>query len=275
MTQFARFDGTDGYISDPGLSSVVNAAIALRRPLLVKGEPGTGKTLLAHAVADSLGMPLVSWHVKSTTKATDGLYHYDVVQRLNDSRFGDADVSDIRKYIDLGVLGKAFTAESPVVLLIDEIDKADLEFPNDLLRELDEMAFHIRELDETVKAVNRPVVIITSNAEKELPDAFLRRCVFHFIEFPDRERMEAIVKVHHPGLADDLLTAAMDRFFAFRKVQGLRKPPSTSELVDWLTVLIHSGLSPEDVKDGDPFLGVLFKQEADLDKIRNPRRRAY
>jgi MoxR-like ATPase len=274
MSDFSRFSGTERYISDPALSQVVNAAVALPRPVLGKGEPGTGKTLLAKAVAESLGMPLLSWHVKSSTKAADGLYQYDVVQRLNDSRFGDADVKDIRRYIKLGVLGQAFTAPKPVVLLIDEIDKADLEFPNDLLRELDEMAYHIPELDETIRAVNRPVVLITSNAEKELPDAFLRRCVFHFIEFPDRERMERIVRVHHPELGDALLSAAMDRFFAYRKVQGLRKPPSTSELVDWLTVLIHAGLDPDAVKNGDPFLGVLFKQEADLERVRDPRRRA-
>lgn len=273
MPAFSRFQGTESYISDPDLSAVVDAAVSLGRPLLIKGEPGTGKTLLASAVSEALGMRLYTWHIKSTTKAVDGLYTYDVVQRLNDSRFGDADVSDIRRYIRLGPLGQAFSADERVVLLIDEIDKADLEFPNDLLRELDEMAFHIPELDETVRARHRPVVLITSNAEKELPDAFLRRCVFHFIAFPDRERMESIVKVHHPDLGDSLLSAALDRFFAFRRTQGLRKPPSTSELVDWISVLIHAGLDPEAVKSDDPFLGVLFKQEGDLDKIKNPRRR--
>lgn len=264
MAGFAQFDGSASYIADPSLMQVVDAAIALQRPLLVKGEPGTGKTLLARAVAETLDRELVSWHIKSTTKAVDGLYHYDVVQRLNDSRFGDRDVSDIRKYIRKGPLGKAFDSERPVVVLIDEIDKADVEFPNDLLRELDEMAFHIPEIDETVRAKHRPVTIITSNAEKELPDAFLRRCVFHYIAFPDREQMERIVRVHHPDLEQTLLDAALDRFFAFRRKQGLRKKPSTSELIDWLTVLVHAGLDPERIKNEDPFLGVLLKQEADL-----------
>ena len=273
---FERFQGTASYISDPGLTSVVNAAITLQRPLLIKGEPGTGKTLLAHAVAEALGMPLLTWHIKSTTKATDGLYTYDVVQRLNDSRFGGGDVSNIEHYIKLGPLGQAFTAESRVVLLIDEVDKADLEFPNDLLRELDEMAFYIPETDQTVRAVQRPIVLITSNAEKELPDAFLRRCVFHFIDFPDRERMEKIVQVHHPDMETSVVDAALTRFFAFRKTQGLRKPPSTSELVDWLAVLAAAGASIDDILSSDPFLGVLFKQEGDLERIRNPRsRRAY
>ncbi|MCB9685140.1 MAG: MoxR family ATPase [Alphaproteobacteria bacterium] len=265
---FARFEGTSGYIVDDGLRQVVDAAIALRRPLLVKGEPGTGKTLLATAVAEALGHPLVTWHVKSTTKAVDGLYTYDVVQRLNDSRFGGSDVSDIRQYIRMGPLGRAFTAEEQTVVLIDEIDKADVEFPNDLLRELDEMAFHIAELDETVRAKHRPITIITSNAEKELPDAFLRRCVFHYISFPDREQLERIVRVHHPDLDQALLDAALDRFLGLRRRQGLRKKPSTSELVDWLTVLVHAGLDPERVRSEDPFLGVLLKQEADLNAPR-------
>jgi len=272
MTAFQQFTGTRRYIADDALMASVNAAVTLQRPLLVKGEPGTGKTLLATAVAEALGKPLYTWHVKSTTKAIDGLYHYDVVQRLNDSRFGDLDVSDIARYIKLGMLGRAFSAEEQVVVLIDEVDKADIEFPNDLLRELDEMKFHIPETDETVAAKHRPIVIITSNAEKELPDAFLRRCVFHFIAFPDRERMERIVDVHHPHLDHALLDAALDRFFAFRKTQGLRKPPSTSELVDWLTVLVRAGVAPKDVLESDPFLGVLFKQEQDLATATHPRR---
>ena len=272
---FLRFSGTSRYIADPELVASVNAAIALKRPLLVKGEPGTGKTVLAHAIAEGLGMPLRSWHVKSTSKAVEGLYTYDVVQRLNDSRFGDNDVSDIRKYIRYGAMGQAFRDENASVLLIDEIDKADLEFPNDLLRELDEMAFHVHELDETVRSTNRPVTIITSNAEKELPDAFLRRCVFHYIAFPDKDRMADIVAVHHPDLDDALISAAMDRFYGVRKTEGLRKKPSTSEFLDWLTVLARAGIPADELKKKLPFLGVLVKQEKDLEAILSPRRARY
>ena len=238
----------------------------------MKGEPGTGKTLLAQAVSEGLGLPLLTWYVKSTTKAQDGLYHYDVVQRLNDSRFSEGDVSDVRRYIELGVVGQAFTADGRVVLLIDEIDKADLEFPNDLLHELDVMSFHIPELDEWVEAKHRPIVIISSNAEKELPDAFLRRCVFHYIEFPDRELMERIVRVHYPDLEQELLDAALSRFYQLRSVGGLRKRPSTSELVDWLFVLLRGGVGAADLAGALPFLGALLKQEQDHDLVRRHRR---
>jgi MoxR-like ATPase len=269
------FSGTGNYIADEALLASVNAAVALQRPLLVKGEPGTGKTQLAHAVAESLGLELLTWHVKSTTKAMDGLYTYDVVQRLNDSRFGEGDVSNLRHYIKMGPLGQAFQAGSRKVVLIDEVDKADIEFPNDLLRELDEMAFSIPELNETVRAAHRPIVIITSNAEKELPDAFLRRCVFHYIEFPDPIRMEEIVRVHHPHLDQDLLTVAFGRFFSLRNKAGLRKPPSTSELIDWLTVLVASGLKPEELQQSHPFLGVLLKQESDFEAVRRQPKKTF
>ncbi len=270
MTTFDRFSGASRYIADDVLLSDVNAAIALGRPLLVRGEPGTGKTMLAHAIAESLQMPLMTWHVKSTTTAQEGRYHYDVVQRLNDSRFGDIDgidIRDIRRYIKLGVLGQAFTAPEQVVLLIDEIDKADVEFPNDLLRELDEMAFSIPELDETVKAVNRPVTIITSNAEKELPDAFLRRCVFHYIRFPDQDRVRRIVHAHMPNLEERLVNAAIVKFYELRAVGGIRKKPSTSELLDWLIVLSRAGVSPEQIARKVPFMSVLVKQEKDLEML--------
>jgi len=262
------FEGTSSYIASEDLGRAVNAAVALERPLLIKGEPGTGKTLLATAVAESLGMELMNWQVKSTTRAQDGLYHYDVVQRLNDSRFGEGDISDIRRYIKLGVLGRAFSSQQRVVVLIDEIDKADLEFPNDLLHELDQMSFHIHELDEVVAAELRPVVIISSNAEKELPDAFLRRCVFHYIEFPSRDLMERIVAVHYPDVDQSLLETAIVRFYELRALAGLRKKPSTSEFIDWLFVLMRGGLSAEEVAVRVPFLGTLLKQEPDLQLAR-------
>lgn len=264
---FEQFTGTEKYIVSPDLRDAVNVAIALQRPLLVKGEPGTGKTLLAHNIARALGKPLLVWNIKSTTKAKDGLYIYDTVQRLNDARFGDGDVSDIKRYIRLGSLGQAFVAEEQVVLLIDEIDKADLEFPNDLLNELDEMNFYVLETDERIAARQRPIVIITSNAEKELPDAFLRRCVFHYIAFPDRELMADIMHVHHPHLADDLLTQALERFYALRQLDALRKKPSTSELIDWLQALVVGGVAVQDLQAALPFLGVLLKKESDIDTL--------
>ncbi len=266
-SRFDQFTGTDKYIVSPELRDAVNVAIALQRPLLVKGEPGTGKTLLAHNIARALAKPLLIWNVKSTTKAKDGLYVYDTVQRLNDARFGDGDVSDIARYIRLGALGQSFRTDEQVVLLIDEIDKADIEFPNDLLNELDEMNFYILETDERVVAQQRPIVIITSNAEKELPDAFLRRCVFHYIAFPDRDLMAEIVHVHHPRLGEDLLEQALERFYELRTIDALRKKPSTSELIDWLQALVAGGVTAEQLHHVLPFLGVLLKKESDVEVL--------
>ena len=265
-----RFTGTKSYVATPDLMTAVNAAIALKRPLLVKGEPGTGKTVLAREVAEALGRPLIEWHVKSTTKAQHGLYEYDAVARLRDGQLGDERVRDIRNYVSRGKLWEAFTAEETCVLLIDEIDKADIEFPNDLLLELDRMEFHVYETRETVRAKNRPIVFITSNNEKELPDAFLRRCFFHYIRFPDRETMERIVDVHFPEVKKALVREALTVFYELREVPGLKKKPSTSELLDWLKLLMVEDLSPEALKAKDakslipPLHGALLKNEQDV-----------
>ncbi|HEX4622579.1 MAG TPA: MoxR family ATPase [Myxococcaceae bacterium] len=261
---FKRFRGTDTYLTGEGLQAAVNCALALERPLLVKGEPGTGKTLLAEAIATDLGLPLLTWNVKSTTRAQDGLYVYDTVQRLYDSRFGDGDVRDIKRYIRLGPLGQAFASKQRVVLLIDEVDKADIEFPNDLLHELDRMRFRILETEEDVIAAHRPVVVITSNNEKELPDAFLRRCVFHFIDFPEEDLMRRIVAVHHPKLEQSLVDQAIAIFYELRAMQRLRKRPSTSELIDWIAVLKSAGVTHMALDENLPFLGTLLKREQDL-----------
>jgi MoxR-like ATPase len=259
-----RFKGTASYLTNEALEAAVDCALALQKPLLVRGEPGTGKTLLAEAVSEALGLELLTWHVKSTTRAQEGLYTYDTVQRLYDSRFGDGDVRDIKHYIRFGPLGRAFASEKRVVLLIDEVDKADIEFPNDLLHELDKMRFRVVETNEDVVAKQRPVVIITSNAEKELPDAFLRRCVFHFIDFPERDLMQRIVEVHHPRLDETIVSQAMDAFYKIRNMQRLRKRPSTSELVDWIHMLKTMGIKDVKLDKNLPFLGTLLKKEQDL-----------
>jgi MoxR-like ATPase len=269
---FRRFAGTPTYLTHDALEAAVNCALALERPLLVKGEPGTGKTLLAEAIAESLGLRLIHWPVKSTTRAQDGLYVYDTVQRLYDARFGDGDVKDIRRYIKPGPLGRAFASDERVVLLIDEVDKADLEFPNDLLHELDRMRFVVAETGDEVVAKQRPIVVITSNNEKELPDAFLRRCVFHFIDFPDQELMKRIVRVHHPRVDDTLVDQAVVAFYELRAMPRLRKRPSTNELVDWITVLMESGAAKERLVKELPFLGVLLKKEQDVELLRAAKR---
>ena len=283
-----KFSGSANYVASRDLMETVNIAVALQKPLLIKGEPGTGKTMLAQAVADALGKKLIIWNVKSTTKAQDGLYVYDVVQRLYDSQFGNAGVDDVKKYIKLGKLGEAFSlahtpaekyiklgklgeafsADEQVVLLIDEIDKADLEFPNDLLWELDRMEFYIPETKETVQAKQRPIVIITSNAEKELPDAFLRRCVFHYIEFPEQEQMEAILRVHFGDLEEKLVKQSLAAFYWLRELRGIEKKPSTSELVDWIRALVAGGVDPARIEKEIPFAGVLLKKDKDLQTLR-------
>ena len=265
-----RFEGTATYVASDELKTAVNAAIRLERPLLIKGEPGTGKTLLAQEIADVIGAPLLAWHIKSTTRAQQGLYEYDAVARLRDSQLGDARVSDIRNYIRRGRLWEAFAAPQRPVLLIDEIDKADIEFPNDLLLELDRMEFHVYETGETVKAAQRPIVVITSNNEKELPDGFLRRCFFHYIRFPDSETMRAIVAAHYPGIKPRLLGDALAAFFAMRETPGLKKKPSTSELLDWLKLLLSDDVAAETLREQDPrklippLYGALLKNEQDV-----------
>lgn len=271
----SNFKGSNEYVATDDLINAVDVAIALKKPLLIKGEPGTGKTMLAKAISESLDKELVIWSVKSTTKAQDGLYVYDTVQRLYDSQFGEGDVANIKKYIKLGKLGEAFTSEKQVVLLIDEIDKADLEFPNDLLWELDQMEFYIPETKETIKTKERPIVIITSNAEKELPDAFLRRCIFHYIAFPEAEKMEEIIKVHYPDIDTKLMNQAMEKFYEIRDMKELQKKPSTSELLDWLQALMLAGIPVKKLEEDLPFLGVLLKKNQDLDTLAEINTKGY
>ncbi len=262
------FSGSSEYVASEELMLSVNVAIALKKPLLIKGEPGTGKTMLAESVAKSLGKKLIIWNIKSTTKAQEGLYVYDTIQRLYDGQFGETGVDDISRYIKLGKLGEAFDSDEQVVLLIDEIDKADLEFPNDLLWELDQMEFYINETKRTVKAKYRPIVIITSNAEKELPDAFLRRCIFHYIDFPNQELMEQIVRVHYPDVEENLLKSAMDVFYRIRGLRDIRKKPSTSELIDWVNALQLGGIPADKIMSTLPFVGVVVKKDEDLETVR-------
>lgn len=265
-----KFQGTDKYVATQDLKMAVNAAITLERPLLIKGEPGTGKTVLAHEIANGLGTPLIEWNVKSTTKAQQGLYEYDAVARLRDSQLGDDRVHDIKNYINKGKLWEAFESDKRPILLIDEIDKADIEFPNDLLHELDKMSFSVYETGQTIKARQRPIIIITSNNEKDLPDAFLRRCFFHYIQFPDTDTMEKIVQVHFPDIKSRMLSAALKRFFEVREMPGLKKKPSTSELLDWLKLLLVEDIDPETLKEADPkkmippLHGALLKNEQDV-----------
>jgi MoxR-like ATPase len=267
-----RFNGTDRYVATEDLKLAVNAALTLQRPLLIKGEPGTGKTMLAEEVARALGHTLIQWHIKSTTKANQGLYEYDAVSRLRDSQLGDEKVRDISNYIVKGVLWQAFDAAEPTVVLIDEIDKADIEFPNDLLRELDRMEFHVYETRQTIQAKHRPLIIITSNNEKDLPDAFLRRCFFHYIQFPDADTMRRIVAVHYPDIRQDILSAALETFFALRDAPGLKKKPSTSEFLDWLRLLLSESIPAEAISSTNqglpPLAGALLKNEQDLTLLR-------
>ncbi len=263
----SNLESNQHYIASDELMNTVNIAMTLEKPLLVKGEPGTGKTMLAHAIAEAMGRKLLIWNIKSTTKAQDGLYTYDVVQRLYDSQFG-GQVDDVRQYIHYGKLGEAFLSEEPVILLIDEIDKADLEFPNDLLWEMDQMEFYVQETKETIKAKQRPIVIITSNAEKELPDAFLRRCIFHYIEFPDKKQMEKIVHAHFDAIEEELVKQAMNTFYRIRKVPNLDKKPSTSELIDWLRALIAGGVDPAVIERQVPYIGVILKKDRDIELSR-------
>ena len=266
-----KFTGSKDYVASEELMAAVDIAIALEKPLLIKGEPGTGKTMLAEAISQSMGKDLYIWNIKSTTKAQDGLYVYDTIQRLYDSQFGEEGVDDIAHYIKLGKLGEAFKTDKQVILLIDEIDKADLEFPNDLLWELDKMEFYIHETRETIKAKERPIVIITSNAEKELPDAFLRRCIFHYITFPDRDQMTEIVHAHFENLEENVLKNALDTFYWIRSIKDVRKKPSTSELIDWIRALTISGIDPEHLREQLPFLGVLLKKDEDLEAVKKAK----
>lgn len=268
MSNNDTFQGSDNYVASPELLEAMNIAMVLKKPLLIKGEPGTGKTVLAEAVAKALNMDLFIWNIKSTTKAQDGLYVYDVVQRLYDSQFGGAKVDDVEKYVKLGKLGESFSQDKPCLLLIDEIDKADLEFPNDLLWELDRMEFYIPETGATVTAKHRPVVLITSNAEKELPDAFLRRCVFHYIAFPDRKLMSDIISVHFPDLEHTLTEQVLDAFYRIRELPQIKKRPSTSEIIDWISALVHGGYDPSLLTEEVPHLGVLLKKQEDIDMVK-------